>query len=498
MSTVSAHYSIAIVGTDLAGLAYGALCAKRGYRVLVIGQGPSGATYQHAGHTLCRRLELHYGLGSPIVRRVFDDLSLGLQLRNLPRPLEPAFQVVLPRARIAVSTDARIGEREFKREFPKQSAPISAFFREISQLDGQVQEVLAVRPVLPPSGFLESFKLRSLVKKYPLLGDELAIDDPLAAFEHGNPFRAFVQAPFRFASGMVPARPYPATFARAVTELWRGTVTFDQGPNALRELFSGIISGSGDVRPKSVVQSIAIQRGKATRMVLRDRAETIGFDLLVCNGDPKRFCALIPQEMQDEEFHHTIHTLQPICHTFTGNFVVRAAAVPEAMGRHVFAVGELDQSLEEDNLVHIAIDADQGANPPERELRLITAAMRVPISAASAGVGGVEALLDRLQARVEAAVPFLREHLVFRHSPWQSWGLSAGGDDIDAAELQPGYGEAIAHTIGTSPLGTLTGYKNVLMGGNASFCGLGAEGPYLAAWNLYQHTLDKVALKQVF
>ncbi|MBM4344166.1 MAG: hypothetical protein FJ100_12425 [Deltaproteobacteria bacterium] len=498
MSTVSAHYSIAIVGTDLAGLAYGALCAKRGYRVLVIGQGPTGATYQIGGHTLCRRLELNYALGSPIVRRVFDELSLGLQLRNLPRPLDPAFQVVLPRARIAVSTDARIVEREFKREFPLQDAAISAFFREIGQLDGQVQEVLAVRPVLPPSGFLDGFKLRSLVKKYPLLGDDLAIDDPLAAFEHGNPFRAFVQAPFRFASGMVPARPYPATFARAVTELWRGTATFDQGPNALRELFEGIIGGSGDVRPKSVVQSVAVQRGRAARLVLRDRGETIGFDLLVCNGDPKRFCALIPQEMQDEEFHHTIHTLQPICHTFTGNFVVRAAAVPEAMGRHVFAVGELGESLEEDNLVHIAVDADQGANPPERELRLLTAAMRVPISAAAAGTGGVEGLLDRLQLRVEATVPFLREHLVFRHSPWQGWGQAPGGDDIDPAELQPGYGEAILHTIGTSPLATLTGYKNVLMGGNASFCGLGAEGPYLAAWNLYQHTLDKVALKQVF
>ena len=482
----------------MAGLAYGALCAKRGYRVLVIGQGPSGALYSHNNHTLCRRLELNYGLSGGIVRRVFDELSMGLQLRNLPRRLEPSFQVVLPKARIAVTTQPKLAEREFKREFGGQDAAISTFFRDITQVDSQVLDVLNVRPVLPPSGFLESFKLKSQTKKYPLLGDDLAIDDPLASFEHGNPFRAFVQAPFRFASGMVPARPYPATFARAITELWHGCCAFEQGPNTLRDLFTGMIAGSGDVRPQSVVQQITIQRSKATQVMLRDRKELISFDLLVCNGDPKRFFALIPQQSQNDDYHHQIHMLQPICHTFIGNFVVRAAAVPEAMGRHVFAVADLSLSLEEDNLIHIGVDCDVGPSAPERELRLITAAMRVPISAAAAGTDGVESLLDRLQARIEETMPFLREHLVMRHSPWQGWGQHTAGDDIDAAELQPGYGEAIAHTIGTTPLATLTGYKNVLVGGNAAFCGLGAEGPYLAAWNLLQHTLDKVALKQGF
>ncbi len=498
MTTPSAHYSVIIVGTDLAGLVYAALCAKRGYRVLVIGQGPGGALYEHAGHTLCRRLELHYGFGSLAAKRVFDELSLALELRNLPRPLDPAFQVVLPRARINVTTHAKLADRELRREFSGQSAKISAFFRNVTEIDGPVGEVLAARPVLPPSGFLEQFKFKSLVKKFPMLGDEWAIDDPLHHFEHGHPFRAFVQAPFRFASGMVPARPYPATFVRAITELWKGTATFEHGPNALRDLFLALVSGSGDVRPKAVVQHIGVKRGRATHVVLRERKETISCDMLVCNTDPKRFCALVPQEQQVEEYHHAIHTLQPVCHTFIGNFVVRAAAVPEAMARHVFAVADLGQSLEEDNLLHIARDQDLGSGSEEREKRLITAAMRVPIGCAAGGPEEIEHLLDRMQQRMEDTLPFLSDHLLFRHAPWQGWGQETTGGDIDPAELQPAYGEAIAHTLGTSPLATLTGYKNILMGGNASFCGLGAEGPYLAAWNLYSHTLDQVKLKSGF
>lgn len=497
MSGISSHYSVVIVGTDLSGLVYGALCAKRGYRVLVVAHGNSGALYEHGGHTLCRRIDVQYGLGSPAARRVFDELSLGLELRNLPRPLDPSFQVVLPKARINVSTEPRLLERELQREFPGLDKDIGVFFRRVAEVDGQVDEVLKVRPVLPPSGVLETFRFRSLVKKYPVLDDEWALDDPLQRFAHGHPFRAFVHAPFRFVSGMVPARPYPATFVRAITELWRGTAVFDRGPNALRDLFSSIIATSGDVRPRASVASIQVQRGKATSIILRDRREVISSDLVVCNMDPKRFAALIPQEQQNEDYHHLLHTLQPVCHTFTGNFVVRARAVPEAMARHVFAVADLSQSLEEDNLIHIARDADIGTAADDREVRLITAAMRVPISAASGGADAARHLLDRLQKRVEDTMPFLGEHLLHRHTPWLTVAED-GTEDIDPGELQPGYGEAIAHTVGTSPLATATGYKNILIGGDASFCGLGAEGHYLAAWNLLSHTVERVSLKSGF
>ena len=498
MSSVSSHYSIAVVGMDLAGLAYGAMCAKRGYRVLVVGQGQSGALYEHGGFTLARRIEMQFGLGSLAARRMFDELSRGQEMRNLPRPLEPSFQVVLPRARVSVSTQPKLLERELRREFGGMDREISEFFRKVREVDGQVDEVLKVRPVLPPSGFLETLRFRSQVKKYPILDDEWAVDDPLQRFPHGHPLRAFFNAPVRFVSGMVPARPYPAGFVRAVAELWKGTFVFERGPDALRDLFLSVIANSGDVRPRAQVAQIGVHRGKATHLIMRDRRETIGCDLVVCNTDPKRFGALIAQEQQNEEYHHVLHMLQPICHTFLGNFVVRARAIPEAMGRHVFAVADLSQSLEEDNLVHIARDPDVGLVGEDREVRLITAAMRVPISAASGGPAAARELLDRLQRRVEDVVPFLSEHLLYRHTPWIRDGVDGEPEDIDAGELQPAYGEAVAHTLGTSPLATLTAYKNVLMGGDASFCGLGSDAPYQAAWNLLAHTLDKVPEKSGF
>jgi phytoene dehydrogenase-like protein len=497
VTSTHAHYQVVIVGTDLAGLVLGALCAKKGYRVLVVGQGSQGSLYEHGGYTMCRRPELVHGLASPPVRRVFEELSLGLELRNLPKPIEPAFQVVLPRSRINASTDPRLFERELQREFPNDAKDIETFFRRVHEIDEEVEELLKLRPNLPPVGVVETFKFRRLVKRFPFLDDEWAIEDPLSIFPHGHPFRAFALAAFRFTCGMLPARPYPATFVRSITELFKGAWTFDQGPNTLRSLFLNMVAAGGDVLPRGHVQQIEVQRGKATQVVLRDKRQ-IGCDLLVCNTDPKRFAALIPQEQQNDEYHHTIHTLQPVYYTFVGNFVVRARAIPEAMARHVFAVADLTQPLEEDNLVHIARDLDVAVATDDREVRLVTAAMRVPLNAASGGVAAAEVLLDRLQRRVEDTLPFLGEHLLARHTPWVRTGDDAGDEDVDPNELQPAYGEAIPHTLGTSPIATATGYRNILMGSDAAFAGLGTDGPYVAALNMFGQVLERVPLKSVF
>jgi len=493
VNATTAHYHVAIVGTDLAGLIVGALCAKRGYRVIVIGHGGHPLLYRHEEHVFCRRPQLIYGLGSPPVRHVFEQLGLGLELRNLPMPIDPGYQVVLPRARVDVTTHTEHMRREFEREFPGERQAIDAFYRRVAEIDAQVEEVLTLGVRMPPQGLIEGLKFRRLVKRFPFLDDEWAIEDPLAAFAHGHPFRALTLAPFRFASSMLPARPYPATLVRCINELRKGVFEFSTGPDTLRDLFTGIIRAAGDFRPDARATGIEIRRGRATHLQLRDRRQALGCDVLVCNTDPKRFFALIDTEEQREDYHHVVHQLQPIYYTFTGNFAVHADAIPEAMAPHVFVVGDERGPLEEENLVHI--QRDPGPRSAHKNVRTLTASMRVPLAAASGGVPGAYELLDSLQRGVERVVPFLSEHLVDRHTPWIA---DDSATKIDLQALQPSYGEAIAHTLGTSPIATVTGYKNILMGSDASFCGFGSDGPYVAA--LHQMALigDLVSVKSGF
>jgi hypothetical protein len=143
---------------------------------------------------------------------------------------------------------------------------------------------------------------------------------------------------------------------------------------------------------------------------------------------------------------------------------------------------------------------DSGATVPAREERLITAAMRVPLSSVSGGTQAVHRLLERLERRVETVMPFLGEHVLMRHTPWlHRGGLDGEGDEeIDQRELQPAYGEAIPQTLGTSPVATQTGYKNLLLGSDAAFCGLGSDGPYVAALQMYSAITAEVRVRSGF
>ncbi len=496
----TSHYHLVIVGTDLSGLIAGALAAKAGYRVCVIGQGGQGAMVEVRGQWLCRAPQMVYGLSSPPVRRVFDALGLGLELRNLPQRKEPGFQVVMPGRRVDVTTQPERFRAELDREFPGERERIERFFRRVAEVDKQIEETLDQGIRLPPTGIMENFKFRSLVKRFPFLDDEWAVPDPLADFPHGHPFRAFVHAPFRFCSDMLPARAYPASFVHVINELRKGILTLDAGPDALRNLFLGIIAAGGDVRPRAAVGRIEVRRGRAHSLLLRDRRSVIGCDAVLCNTDPKRFFALIPPEQQREEVHHAIHLLQPVFHTFTGVFVVKARAIPEAMARHVFVVADPAQPLEEHNLVFLSRDIEAGTRRQERDMRTLTAVMRVPISAATGGPTYARRLLDVLQARVETAVPFLAEHLVARWTPWlrPASALAQSGEELDPLELRPAYGEAVPHTLGLSPVATSTGYRNILVGSDAAFCGLGSDGPYVAALQLVSELRDLVAVKSGF
>lgn len=499
-SGTTAHYNLAIVGTDLAGLVLGALAAKAGYRVCVIGQGGLGSLVEHRGQMLCRAPQMTYGLSSPPVRKVFEALGLGLELRNLPHRREPGFQVVLPGKRIDVTTQPERFRAELDREFPGERPRIDDFFRHVAEIDKQVEEAFEQGIRLPPTGLVEKFQFRGLVKRFPFLDDEWAVPDPLAAFPHGHPFRAFVHAAFRFCSDMLPARAYPASFVHVVNELRKGVFTFDAGPDALRDLFLGIIQTAGDVRPKATVARIDVKRGRATSLLLRDRRSVIGCDVVVCNSDPKRFFSLIPTEQQKEDVHHAIHLLQPVYHTFTGAFVVKARAVPEGMARHAFVVSDLNKPLDEDNLVFVSRDIEAGSRRVDRDVRTITASMRVPIGAASAGPPGARRLLDVLQARVESITPFLDEHLISRWTPWlrPTSALAQSGEELDPLELRPCYGEAVPHTLGLSPLPTHSGYRNILIGSDASFCGLGSDGPYVAALQMMAELRELASVKSGF
>ena len=116
---VKGTYDVVIAGTDLPAVIFGALAAKKGYRVLVLGHGSDKNVYEVNGYLFVRRSCSLFGLSdSAPIRNVFKELALSSEINNLLQHVSPACQVILPDARVDVSLQREVFTREIGREFP--------------------------------------------------------------------------------------------------------------------------------------------------------------------------------------------------------------------------------------------------------------------------------------------------------------------------------------------------------------------------------------------
>src|SRR5687768_5570891 len=111
-------YDAILLGLSLPTLLAGGLLAKRGFRVLIVGQGQALPSYQVDGFRLPRAATTLHAYDSPAVTRVFAELALKPLIRRRLRPLTPAFQVVMPQHRLDFGTGPELLTREVEREFP--------------------------------------------------------------------------------------------------------------------------------------------------------------------------------------------------------------------------------------------------------------------------------------------------------------------------------------------------------------------------------------------
>ena len=136
-------YDVIVLGADLGPLLTAAILAKRGFRVLVLGCDTLDDTYEEEGLRL-PRWPSYFGVGeSPIVRRVFSDMGLWQIVRRKLQPLDPSYQVVLPRVRLDVTRDHARYMEEIAREFPEAARGVESFYARIAPLNTALDAFLA-------------------------------------------------------------------------------------------------------------------------------------------------------------------------------------------------------------------------------------------------------------------------------------------------------------------------------------------------------------------
>src|SRR4029079_9972984 len=104
-------YDVIVCGGEIAGLCAGALLARRGFRVMVLGHEPWAAAFDDDGMALSAAPALLPPLDEPPTARVFKELDVTAHMKRKTAVADPAFRLVLPGQRLDPMEDRGAPER---------------------------------------------------------------------------------------------------------------------------------------------------------------------------------------------------------------------------------------------------------------------------------------------------------------------------------------------------------------------------------------------------
>src|SRR5262245_46929920 len=104
-------YDVIVCGGETSGLIDGALIARRGFRVLLLGHEPASAAFDAGGVTLSAAPALLPALDDAPAARVFKELDVTAHVKRKTATSETSFRLALPGQRLDVTRDPAAQER---------------------------------------------------------------------------------------------------------------------------------------------------------------------------------------------------------------------------------------------------------------------------------------------------------------------------------------------------------------------------------------------------
>ena len=481
------YYDVVILGTEIGPLACAALLARRGSRVLVIGQGTPAPSYQAGSFRLPTRPFTLLGRGTPAVQRVLAELAMKQRVASLSAGTDASFQVALPGHRFEVSHDQGRIESESEREFPEVRRPIEDFHSNLARLSEVFGELCQRDLMWPPETFFER-------RDFAKASRALAFDkhgrgqDPLAELPERHPFRLVARAPARFADGMDPDTQTPLRLMRLYANWYRGSLGLRSGLPGLWDLLvDRIRTAGGVVRPGEQIDGVSFSRGAVTGVRVAASGTQIGCSYVIAGIDLVRLLPLMPERQLWEQLFERVGEPQPRYARFMLNLIVRPHGVPLGLSRDVFFVRDSSALLSGDNLLHVQHGPSLG-----NAGRLLCVEALLPRRHVEDD-GYLQRFRERLIESLSDLVPFLRMHLLAMDSPHDGRPPTDCVTGRDLACPQPWtrgrrsmpivYGYPAARALGLCAVPVRAPIKRLLLCNEQVVPGLGLEGTMLAAWS---------------
>lgn len=479
MGELKSSYDVAIVGTDLPALVFGALAAKNGYRVLLLGHGGRNNVYEENGFRFVRRPNVMYGFTeSQSISEIFRELALLPEMRNRPRQIDPICNVVMPEKRLQISHVRDALTHELVREFPGQAGKIENLLRSIFESDSQIDPVLRNLCPVPPNGISGFFKWRGIRKGLQTAAPGGDAIEPVGAADA----RTFLAAPAAFLTGCAEPWALPLAFNRTTSHLLRGLYNVEWGLDSLKALFLNRIEGnSGTVRASDFVDVIQARRSKVHEIDIQGRNESIGASLLVAATDLENIVERLPERLIGRRWRQRIQDSAPSHAMVTLNIGMARKGLPEGMARNVFIVHTPGARLDGDNLLMLQVDpAMEPADSTDPERAVLSVSGLMPATDFN-DVENIEQFCAAMMSRVKTFMPFLDRHVFVTSIPSITLNSRTGKDMIDRMSLPMVYGEPLQGSLGLVSRPIRTPVSNLFNLGDSAAGLMGFEGAFIAA-----------------
>ncbi len=481
MAELKSSYDVVIVGNDLPALIFGALAAKNGYRVLLLGHGGKPNTYEADGFRFVRRPNLLYGFSeSPAIREVFRELALLPEMRNMPRPMDPVCSVVLPQRRIEISHARGILEEELAREFPGQVDRFMSFFDRQAEAEKSLEPFQKDFPAIPPRGLVEFFRWNSVRKRLvAAFGEGDAIDE----FASSPAARAFLCAPVSILNGTPDAWKYPVSFGRSTNHLLRGLYNVEWGLDSLKNLFLSRIEGnSGTVRMSEFADQILVRRGRVVEVDVRGRNEAVGTEMLVAGTSLPAMLDMLPEKAVGRRYRQRISESGPSHYLVTTGVGLARRGIPAGMARTAFLVNDPASPLDDTNL--LVLQVDPAMEPPDAidpERAVLSVSGMIPASRIDEGASVIESFSEAMLGRLTEFMPFLGRHMITTSISATRVSEKTGKTVVDPAGMVPLFRNALPGTLGLVTQPVRTPWRNFLNLCDGAVGTSGFEGAFTSA-----------------
>ena len=476
-------YDVAVVGGQLAGAIAAALLAKHGMKVLYVEHDGTGSGYVHDGWLLPYAPCIFPAFKSvAVLETTLEELKLNTEAHRTLRAPSPNLQLLMESARVDLSPDPARRAKELQRALGPDGAAVDAALKTAIGIAPDQDAFFKADPPLPPHGMWQNWQTGRAAGKHPALSAELGLGS------EGT--QGLARALGRFLHWNANEEGLAGT--RAISLALAGLNLWPNGREGLRDFFLDRLAAlGGDVLAhdaSSVVESIEFDGSAAVGLKLLKREQLYRADVIVGATDGAALRRLLPDKKRHRALSETLETPAARRLLFSQNVVLPERALPRGLGE-VALLASTDPELSP-VLLQVTAARKAGAEKPEAEVRVITAAAFVDANARELGEDNLRAIGARLLTQLDQLMPFSLARAVLTSCPY----LDSSG--VRGSRLMPHPQLAFDEKqfLGVAGLPAQLPGKGFYLASREVLPGLGLEGEVLAARRvakLIQETLKK-------